>query len=254
MSDTSPSNIPPRNDEARIAFSWLVSHALNGLAHNLSGTLASLRYTTMDNPVTDEQREYIEQASASATQLIRLVEDIGLLTYAADGELDIQPEQTLLTTLVRESIAQAQTLERTQSSRLIEKHLSRKFATVWCDEPLTRRALAAIIENALRYSPADTPVDISSSKRGDWAVIRIHDQGEGVDPAIAERIFAPLWSGGRRKNSAGIGLGLGLGLAVAHACITAQGGRLKLEPARGPGATFTIELPLAPPSLNATSR
>ncbi len=254
MRDATSIDDTNHDDEVRIAFSWLVSHALNGLAHNLSGTLASLRSTTIDFPVNDEQREYIEQASASATQLLRLVEDIGLLTYAAEGELDIQPEQTLLTTLLRESFAQAQTPEQSQPARVIEKHLSRKFATIWCDEPLTRRALAAIIENALRFSPANSPVHVSANKQGDWAVIRIQDQGAGVDPALAERIFAPLWSGGRRQNNAGVGLGLGLGLAVAHACITAQGGHLTLEPASGQGTTFTIELPLVPPNLNATSR
>ena len=253
MSEISSSNTPPHDDQARMAFSWLVAHALNGLAHQLTGTLASLRYTAIDHPVTDEQREYIDQASASSAQLLQLVEDIELLTHAAAGDLDIQPERTLLTTLLRESIAQAQAPELSQSTRLIEKHLSRKFATVWCDEPLTRRALAAIIENALRYSPDDTPVSISANKHGGWAVIRIHDQGAGVAPAIAERIFEPLWSGGRRQNNAGAGLGLGLGLAVAHACITAQGGRLKLELASGQGTTFTIELPLAPPRVEDAS-
>jgi signal transduction histidine kinase len=97
-------------------------------------------------------------------------------------------------------------------------------------------------------------VSISASKRGDWAVIRVRDQGAGVDPAIAEHIFAPLWSGGRHKNNAGVGLGLGLGLAVAHASITAQGGHISLEPASGPGATFSVELPLASQSADGASR
>lgn len=254
MSDSSLAGLSQHDDEARLAFSWLVAHALNGLVHQLDGALASLRNSVRSNPVTDDQREYIAQASASSTQLLRLVEDIELLTHAAAGDMDIQPEDTLLTTLLREAITLAQSPEKSQSARQVRKNLSARIATVWCDERLTRRALAAIIENALRFSPTDSSVLVSANKRGDWAVIRIQDQGTGIDPTIAQQIFEPLWSGGRRQNNAGVGLGLGLGLAVAHACITAQGGHLTLDTASGPGTTFAIELPLAPLKADDTSR
>lgn len=254
MSDASSADTAHQDAEARLTFSRLVAHALNGLVHQLDGALVNLRVSVRGDPVTEDQREYIEQASASSAQLLRLVEDIELLTHAAAGDMEIQLENTLLTTLLREAITQAQTPEKSQSAREIKKNLSNKFATIWCDEELTRRALAAIIENALRFSPADSPVIVYANKKGDWAVIRVHDQGTGVDPTIAKHVFEPLWSGRGRKNNVGAGLGLGLGLAVAHACITAQGGRLTLETASGPGTTFAIELPLAPLRAEADSR
>lgn len=248
MSDDDPTATrASRDDDARKVFAYLAAHALDSVVHRLVGPLVRLRLTTSEQPLSAEQMALLDLADAASRQLMRLCDDVAILTLTASHDLDITPERLPLTTLVREAIAQAQTPEQSQANRVITQRLSHALPTLWCDPTLTRRALAAIIENALRFSPYDAPIAIETHKRGGWAVIHVRDRGAGMPPDMAETIFAPLRSGQRRRNDSGVGMGIGLGLAVARACVEAQGGRLALEPASGAGATFSIELPITEP-------
>ncbi|MDE3228835.1 MAG: sensor histidine kinase [Chloroflexota bacterium] len=253
MTDHPAASRADGDQQARQAFSYVATHALDRVANQIVGSLENLRISAANDPLTERQSALLNQANAAASQLIRLCDDVAILTDAASGILTAKPERIPLTTLTREATAQAKAPEWSQSARPVVPDLSRALPTLQCDFKLTRRALAALIENALRFSPPDAPVTVEARKRGAWAVIRVHDGGVGVAPGLAEVIFAPLWSSQRHLNDSGAGMGIGLGLAVAQACVEAQGGRLTLERAGGPGATFSIELPIAPPATAVSS-
>lgn len=247
MTDNPAASRADRDQKARQAFRYIATHALDRVANQINGSLEQLRASAANDPVTERQSALLDQAAAAASQLMRLCDDVAILLDAASDALVAHPERIPLTTLVREATAQAKAPEWSQSARPVVPDLSHALPTLQCDLKLTRRALAALIENALRFSPPDAPVTVAARKRGAWAIIRVHDGGAGVATELAEVMFAPLWSGQGRLNDSGIGMGVGLGLAVARVSIEAQGGRLTLEHAGGPGATFTIELPIAPP-------
>lgn len=247
MNDDQTATRVSRDDEARKVFAYLAAHALDSVVHRLVGPLVRLRLTASEQPLSAEQMALLDLADAASSQLMRLCDDVAILTLAASHDLDTAPERLPLTTLVREAIAQARTPERSQVDRTITQRLSHALPTLWCDPTLTRRALAALIENALRFSPSDAPIAIETHKRGGWAMIRVRDRGAGVPPDVAQTIFDPFRPGQRRRNDSGVGMGIGLGLAVARACVEAQGGRLALEPASETGAIFSIELPITQP-------
>lgn len=246
MSDNPTANTANRDDDARQAFAYVATHALDSVVHRLVGSLGNLRQTTNEHPLSVEQTELLGLADIASRQLMRLCNDMAIVLDAASQNLKVSPTLVALSTLTREAIAQAQARERSQADRVITRRLSQKLPTLWCDPALTRRALAALIENALRFSSPDTPIEVRTRKRNGWAIILVHDLGVGIAPALAETIFAPLTIGERRRNNVGEGMGVGMGLAVARACVEAQGGRLTLEPTSGPGATFSITLPMTP--------
>ena len=104
-----------------------------------------------------------------------------------------------------------------------------------------QRVLVNVIENALKFSPKDTVVDVRVAQRGDFVDIAVSDRGPGVGTVDAERIFEPFSRGTRTGEVPGSGLGL----AIARGLARANGGELRLLPAEGlsGGATFVLTLP-----------
>jgi K+-sensing histidine kinase KdpD len=105
------------------------------------------------------------------------------------------------------------------------------------------RALEALLDNAIRFSPYGGIVTIHG-ERDDGAVrLTVRDQGNGFAPGDAKRVFA-LFAVGKNVED-GTGNGLGLGLAVARAIVEAHGGRIQVVKSKEPGGAVAIELPLA---------
>ncbi len=231
---------------ARLTFSWLVEHALHGALHSISSALAVLSAESRGQTLTSSQRALVDSASVGAARIIRMSDDILLLTHLAAHTLRVWARPVAVDLLVREAITQAQSPEPPDPPREIQIRIPRTIPELDCDRELTRRALAALIENALRFSPSDTPVIVEAHKRRNRLIFRVRDSGAGVPASEAARIFEPLVSGERRHADVGVGLGIGLGLAVARVCAEAQHGSLTLESRAGPGASFALELPLAP--------
>jgi len=122
--------------------------------------------------------------------------------------------------------------------RRVEVAFSDGSTTVRVDAHQIQRVLVNLLENALKYSPADEPVHVNVSATSAEAVVRVVDHGPGVAVDERERIFEPFHRGDRRD-----GLGAGLGLAIARGFAEANGGRIWVESRQGQGATFVLSLP-----------
>ena len=104
-------------------------------------------------------------------------------------------------------------------------------------------ALANILDNAVKFSPAGGQVRISVTEVEGEAVIAVSDAGPGVSPDEAERLFQPFYRG---KASRSTGMpGVGLGLAISRVLVQRQGGRISLDAPDERGATFSVHLPRA---------
>jgi signal transduction histidine kinase len=101
--------------------------------------------------------------------------------------------------------------------------------------------LGNLLDNAVRYSPPDSPVAVSLTVAGPDAEIRVTDQGVGVPDGERERIFAPFYRTSRTKEIAGTGLGLHISRRIAEQ----HHGRLWLESTSEAGSVFVLSLPLA---------
>jgi two-component system OmpR family sensor kinase len=116
-------------------------------------------------------------------------------------------------------------------------------ATVQGDDLRLRQVVGNLLTNARQHTPPGTPVQVTVAARNGSAVLEVADRGPGLTPEQASRVFERFYRAEEsRTRSQG---GTGLGLAIVAAITEAHGGTAAVDSARGEGATFRIELPLA---------
>lgn len=108
----------------------------------------------------------------------------------------------------------------------------------------TLRALVNLVDNALKYSAADTAIDLSVRREGEWIAFEVADRGAGIPPADRERVFEPFFRGGETPEA----MGTGLGLPIARRSAEIQGGSLVYSPRPGGGSVFVLRLPAVDPA------
>ncbi|MFB6558317.1 ATP-binding protein [Streptomyces sp. NPDC056400] len=123
----------------------------------------------------------------------------------------------------------------------VELDIPETLPMVAVDRGLLERAVANIVENAVKYSPTGQPVNVSASALASRVELRVVDRGPGVPDEAKNRIFEPF----QRHGDAPRGAGVGLGLAVARGFTEAIGGTLTAEDTPGGGLTMVITLPIA---------
>jgi two-component system OmpR family sensor kinase len=114
-------------------------------------------------------------------------------------------------------------------------------ALVEGDADHLRQAVANLVVNALRHTPAGSPIDIEASATGDTARIVVRDHGAGLDDDALAHAFDRFW----QADTARAGAGVGLGLAIVTAIAEEHDGRVEAENAPDGGARFTLTLPRA---------
>jgi two-component system sensor histidine kinase KdpD len=121
---------------------------------------------------------------------------------------------------------------------------------VQADPALLERAIANLVQNAVRHSPPGAHPQITASSYGTTVEIRVIDCGPGVPETDWDQIFLPFQRLGDRDNTSGVGLGL----ALSRGLIEAMSGTLTPEETHGGGLTMTISLPaVTRPSPEADS-
>ncbi len=104
----------------------------------------------------------------------------------------------------------------------------------------TLRVLVNLLENAHKFSPLSSPIDLGVRRDGPWVVFAVADRGRGVPAVEQDRIFQPFYRPADSPPDTG---GAGLGLSIARSLAVAQGGSVTYEPRDGGGSVFTLRVP-----------
>jgi two-component system sensor histidine kinase KdpD len=120
---------------------------------------------------------------------------------------------------------------------------------VHADLRLVKKALAQLLENASKYSPAEEPITVSVEMNGDFVMTSVIDRGNGINTQEQHLIFDELYRGKDQRHSVP---GTGMGLPIAKAIVEAHGGSLSVMSERGCGSVFSFTLPIYLP-LNGRS-
>ena len=218
-------------DRARREFVANASHELKTPLFALGGFLELMTEEELDD---DTRREFTDQMAGQVERLTRLTGDLLDLSRIDAGELVIEREpvsmQTVADTLVDEFAAVA-----AASDHELVVGPSDDVAGLG-DEQRILRIGRALVENALRHTPAGTRIEVSAAADTSHAELRVRDDGPGVDPTEAGRVFERFY---RAYGPAAHGSGLGL--AIAREVAALMEGALELR-AEGGWTTFVLTL------------
>jgi signal transduction histidine kinase len=212
------------------------------ISHDLRTPITSLRLLAeaIEDDLVDPEtvKRYAASMRTSVEVLGALIDDLFELARIEAGALAWSMEQVELAEIASEVIG---TLEPEANKRGITIEARTGAACELIGDPARlRRVLLNLLQNAVRHTPEDGSVTvlIEPSAAGGWEV-EVADDGEGVDPADADRIFDPFYRGG--SEAARTRPGTGLGLAIARAVVEAHGGRIWLAPSEQ-GSRFRFSL------------
>jgi two-component system, OmpR family, sensor histidine kinase KdpD len=223
-------------NKIRTALLAAVSHDLRTPLSSIKASVSSLRQQDIRWDPADEA-ELLATIEESADRLDGLVANL----------LDMSRLQTGVVT----PLARQVTLEEVVPAALvgvpagrIEVDVPETLASVAADPGLLERALANVVENAVRYSTGRVLITGSELRFGrgpDRVELRVADHGPGVPDQDKDQIFEPF----QRLGDVPQGNGVGLGLAVARGFVEAMGGNLQAEDTPGGGLTMVFSLPMA---------
>ncbi len=219
------------------------SRFLRHISHELKTPLASLRegVSLLEDGVagalTNDQREIAQILKHNTGVLQSQIEDLLRFNTAAFEARQLHRQSVDLLQLMEEQVY-AQRLQ--WRARELAVTVVGESLVMEIDAEKIGTALANLLSNAIRYSPAKGQIRLELTPLRGFVRIDIHDQGVGVAQADRERIFEPFYRGERQP--ADVVRGSGIGLSIVHEYIAAHGGSITLMPDQ-PGAHFRIELP-----------
>jgi two-component system sensor histidine kinase KdpD len=216
----------------------LASTLLTSLSHDLRTPLTAIRVAVGNLADTQSDTERRQQADVALRELDRL-------THLFDHILDMARIDARAVTPERQWVTPADVVDAAVSyvGRSLDVHNLHVDASVdravHIDPRLTSSALAQLIENAARYSPGGSTIEIQAFVRDGEVRISVGDAGPGLQPGDLARLFEPFFRG----TAAGTTTGTGMGLAIARGLLSAQRGRTWAENQVGGGARFWIAVP-----------
>ena len=235
----------------------LRSLLLSSVSHDLRTPLAviagaSSALLEMGESADQAQRaSLLEEVVEESNRLARLVENLLSMTRLDAGAIDVDKQRFPLEDVIGSALGR---LRRDLTGRSVIKDLPPDLPPIPLDGVLVEQVLVNLLENALKYSPDGSPLEIAARAEDKGVVVAVSDRGPGLAPGEEERVFEKLFRGSASGSSGE--RGAGLGLAIARAIIVAHGGRIWAEDRPGGGAVFSFVLPMgeSPPDIGAIER
>ena len=224
------------SDRMKSALLASVSHELRTPLATITGALSSL---ANDELVLDEaaRQSLIETASEEADRLNRLVGNLLDMTRLEAGAMHINLEARDIQDVIGSALEELRPQLR---SKTVKVDLPAGLPLVNMDFVLIERVLVNILDNANKYSPPDTSIEIKARALNGFMEVKIADRGMGIPPEDLQQIFEKFYRV-KRPNSVG---GTGLGLSICKGIIQAHGGVIAAENRAGGGTIIAISLPL----------
>jgi two-component system sensor histidine kinase KdpD len=220
-------------EQVRSSLLSSVSHDLRTPLAVVTGAASSLLEDAID---ADTRRELTETILQEAQRLNRLVRNLLDMTRLEAGAVRVHKEWQPLEEVVGAALNR---LEDALGARQLITELPADLPLVPVDAVLIQQLLVNLLENALKYAPAGSPLEISARTRPGGVEMVVADRGPGIPAGEEQRIFDKFY----RIGDAGGG-GVGLGLAICKGIVRAHGGQIFVTNRPGGGAEFHIYLPV----------
>jgi signal transduction histidine kinase len=219
-------------------------------SHELRNPLAIIR-TNVDVALTDPRsdpddlRHTLVVVNRASDRMARLVDD--LLALARRQEPTLEHEQVDLGVAVSE--ASDDFVVPAAARNIVLDRAIGPGVVVTGDRDALKRAVANLLENAVRLAPAGSRIRLATGSEGDRAWIAVADEGPGISPEDQPHVFDRFWRADKARSRADGGTGLGL--AIVRQIAESHGGHIRLQSKVGVGSSFVIWLPVTAPGTQA---
>jgi two-component system phosphate regulon sensor histidine kinase PhoR len=207
------------------------------LTHELKTPLTSLRLaaeTLLSDPPADSRRRFAQRVMDEASHLTGIIDNLRELAELDSGDVQLRLSRFELRPLVEEVAA------RGRQARPLRLDIPEGTAGV-ADRTKVAQVLANLLDNAFKFSPAGTVVEVSAAEGGVELTVRVRDHGPGLPPEHWQRVFERFYKADTARARGASGGGLGL--AIAKHLVVAHGGRIWTEAALDGGQIFAFTLP-----------
>ena len=231
-----------RTEEMRSALLSAVSHDLRTPLAAITGAASTLRERA-DEATDVEKADLLDTIREEADRLERLVRNLLDMTRLESGALHVKREWVPLEEIIGAALTR---LEGQIADRPVRTELPVDLPLLSVDAILLEQLFVNLLENAAKYTPPGSAVEVNARVLAGSIVVEVADRGPGLPPGSEKRVFEKFYRGQQvERPGAGLGLAICLGIAEAH------GGSIVAENRPGSGAIFRVTLPQSeqPPSV-----
>lgn len=221
-----------RMEVARTALLHAISHDLRSPLTAITTAASALRAPAI---TPGERVELIDVIDAEGSRLARLVADLLDLSKIQAGAVAPRPDWCDLHDVVSSAA------RHVDADHPVEFSVPADLPLVRADAAQLERVFANLVENAAKFSPPGSPIQIAAATTAGRVAVRVTDHGPGIAKRHRSRVFEPFFRG--PGDGAG---GSGLGLAICRGFVEANGGRIAFAADGGVGTSFVVSFPLAP--------
>jgi PAS domain S-box-containing protein len=223
-------------EEMKSEFVSTVSHELRGPLTSIYGFAETLM---REDVLFDEgeRRTFLRYIADESLRLTSIVDTLLNVARLDAGDLQVNLQPTDVREVASEVVSG---IERTARDGLaVVLELPDTPLAASADPDKLRQVIAALVDNAVKFSPNGGTVTIAAARTQAGVEVRVVDEGIGISHAEQERIFRKFYRGGAAAT------GTGVGLFIAEKLVSAMGGRIGVESEEGQGSRFAFELPAA---------
>lgn len=213
------------------------------------------RFVEPEAPFTVTAREFVsllvllEQARQQVMLENRLVNDLLDVSRVQTGQLSLSMVPCDLAAIVRETVERQQRIAFARTMHLITP--AEQAVPVLADPDRLGQVVTNYLSNALKYSPAERPIEIRLQVEGAFACVSVKDEGPGIPLTEQASIWEPFYRVQSTRVSRGEAVGLGIGLYLCRSLIERHHGQVGVQSAPCRGSTFWFTLSLARPDSAA---
>lgn len=229
-------------DELRSNFLNITSHELRTPMASIKGYIQMLLKQILGD-INEEQKRGLEVVLRNTDRLDALIQDILDISRLESGTLKFFPEKTDIGKIVTESVETMQSAADLKNIR-INADVKDRIPELVVDQERVKQVLVNLIDNAIKFSPDSSSVNVRAKRQGDDVLFEVQDFGRGIPKDEQKRVFEAFYqvdSGMDRKFG-----GAGLGLSVSRGIILAHGGEIRVRSTLNKGSTFVFTLPIEP--------
>ena len=226
-----------KNEQLRANLLRAISHDLRTPLTSISGSASNLlaNYEKLDDATRVQTFTDIYDDSM---WLINLVENLLAITRIEDGQVKLRPTVELMDDVVAEALRH---INRKSREHTICVSSEDELILARIDAKLIVQVIINLVDNAIKFTPVGSRIDIRIRRRGAFVEVSVADDGPGIDDARKERIFDMFYSGANRIADSR--RSLGLGLSLCRSIVTAHGGAITVSDNAPKGTVFTFTLP-----------